>query len=83
MIYGTVIDTKTGEKRDVFPPWRMCGLAMVDGSRAKCAYWESTFELFAWACDECGFNWEECEWVNGLTGEVMDCWELLDEDEAA
>ncbi len=76
--YGMVIN-ENGEQRDVFPPWRMFGIAMVDGSKTKLAYWESRFELFEWACIECGFNPETSGWVDGITGEVQGYWELFDE----
>lgn len=80
MKYGTILNGS--ECRDVFAPWGMSAMAMVDGSRTKLAYWESLFDMFAWACDECGFDYETSEWVDGFTGEVLDYWQVMEYEAA-
>lgn len=80
MKYGTIMNG--GESRDVFAPWGANALAMVDGSRTKLAYWETLWDMFAWACDECGFDYETSEWVDGFTGEVLDYWQVMEYEAA-
>lgn len=41
-----------------------------------CGYWESTLELFEWACSVYGIDPQTAEWIDGTTGEVFDYDEL-------
>lgn len=61
--------------------------ALVSGSPRACAYWESRFELFIWACEALGLDPCEAVFIDAFTGEVLDYWaleeELLEELDAA
>ena len=78
--YGTVMHD--GECRDVYAGGYYTGMntAFMYGAKNVLGYWETLFDMFSWACDECGFDYEESEWVDGFTGEVLDYWDVLDMD---
>lgn len=54
--------------------------ASLQYSSALCGYWETRFDLFTWACDAAGFDPEESEFMDPITGEILTYWDLLDED---
>ena len=53
--------------------------ALVTGSHRACAYWESRFELFVWACEAIEINPCDVVFVDAFTGEILDYWALEDE----
>ena len=73
-------DTRTGESRRVYR-YGAGGLMHLEGSRVKCGYWETLFDLFDWACSEAGFDFEHAEWIDAQTLEVMTYWDVIEESD--
>ncbi len=74
-----IIDKETGHEETLTRnAWYLC--PYVIGYKTVCGYWESRCELFLFACNVAGLNWETSEWIDGATGEVLDFWALNDEE---
>lgn len=74
-----IIDTKTGREEIIARhAWYLC--PHVVGYKTACAYWETRLDLFVFACDVSGLEYEYAEWVDGSTGEVLTFWDLCDEE---
>ena len=75
-----IINTKTGQEETLTRhAWYLC--PHVVGYKTVCGYWESRLDLFSFACEVVGFDYESCEWIDGETGEILTFWDLVDEYE--
>ena len=75
MLLATIQDA-TGRKRQITKCNGGTAPACIDFSPRMCGYWESRLELFLWACDAANMNPYSAEWLDGITGELMDYEEL-------
>ena len=80
MLLATIRDTETGRKEFLMKrhAWYMCPYVL--GYKTVCGYYESRFDLFAFACDVAGMDYETAEWIDAATGEVLDYYALSDEE---
>lgn len=72
MLLATIIDTTTGESRQITRSPGATAPACLQFSHQACGYWEGRFELFEWACNASGMDPFEALFIDGFTGEVLD-----------
>ena len=58
------------------------GMPYTDINRVVCGYWENRLDLFAFVCEQAQWNCEQCEWIDGATLEILNYWDLCDEETA-
>lgn len=80
MILATITNTTTGDSLNITRSPGATAPACLQFSDAKCGYWESSLELFAWACNAAKWNVCETLFTVAHTGDVFTYEDLLDID---
>ena len=80
MLLATITNTSTLDELLITKSPGASAPACLSFSDQVCAYWESRFELFIWACETAGWNPENVLFHDAFTQELLDYYQLLDED---